>query len=94
MTWTTSGTPSSKDTGCTCTEVGRRGIYEAQFAQVPGGWRIIAAVVEGDRSSYRRHDDACDTTLLEAFIDGKLLGRYDGPGHERLARIRAELGMT
>ena len=71
-----------------------RGIYEAQFAQVPGGWRIIAAVVEGDRSSYRRHDDAYDTALLEALIDEKLLGVYDGPGHERLARIRAELGMT
>lgn len=32
-----------------------RGIYEAEFAQVPGGWQVITAVVEGDRGSYRRH---------------------------------------
>jgi hypothetical protein len=71
-----------------------RGIYEAEFAQVAGGWQIVAAVVEGNRGSYRRHEDAYETALLEALIDGKLLGVYDGPGHQRLARIRAELGMT
>jgi hypothetical protein len=27
---------------------------------------MIAAVVEGDRTSYRRHDDAYETALLEA----------------------------
>jgi hypothetical protein len=47
-----------------------RGVYEARFAKVPGGWQIIAAVVEGDRSSYRRHDDTYETALLEALIDG------------------------
>jgi len=71
-----------------------RGIYEAQLVRVPGGWRIVAAVVEGDGSSYRRHDDAYETALLEALTDGKLLGAHDRPSHERLARIRAELGMT
>ncbi|HSR84556.1 MAG TPA: hypothetical protein VLM11_10295 [Streptosporangiaceae bacterium] len=71
-----------------------RGIYEAWFAQVPGGWRITAAVVEGDRTSYRRHDDAYESALLEVLIDGTLLGVYHGPSHERWARIRAELGMT
>jgi hypothetical protein len=71
-----------------------RGIYEAEFAQVAGGWQIVAAVVEGNRGSYRRHEDAYETALLEALIDGKLLGVYDGPGHQRLARIRAKLGMT
>ena len=56
--------------------------------------RRIAAVVEGNRGSYRRHEDAYETALLEALIDGKLLGVYDGPGHQLLARIRAELGKT
>jgi len=68
-----------------------RGIYEAEFVQVPGGWQIVAAVVEGDRGSYRRHQDDYETALLEALIDGRLLGVFDGPSHERLERIRAEL---
>lgn len=71
-----------------------RGIYEASFAQAPGGWQIIAAIVEGDRSSYRRHNDAYETALLEVLIDGTLLRVYHGPSRERLARIRGELGMT
>lgn len=71
-----------------------RGIYEAEFAHVPGGWQIVGAVVEGDRGSYRRHQDDHETALLEALIDGKLLGVLDGPSHLRLARLRAELGMT
>jgi hypothetical protein len=71
-----------------------RGIYEAEFAHGPGGWQIVSAVVEGDRTSYRRHRDDYETALLEALIDGKLLGVFDGPGHQRLDRIRAELGMT
>lgn len=71
-----------------------RGIYEASFAREPGGWRIVAAVVEGDRTSYRRHNDAYESALLEVLIDGTLLGIYHGASRERLARIRAELGMA
>lgn len=71
-----------------------RGIYEAEFGQVPGGWQITSAVVAGDRGSYRRQDDEYESALLEALIDGKLLGTYDGPGHQRLARARMERGMS
>jgi hypothetical protein len=71
-----------------------RGIYEANFAQARGGWQITAAIVEGDRSSYRRQGDAYETALLEVLIDGTLLGVYHGPSRERLALIRGELGMT
>jgi hypothetical protein len=67
---------------------------EADFGPVPGGWQITSAVVEGDRSSYRRHDDDYESALLEALIEGKLLGIYDGPGHQRLARARNERGMS
>jgi hypothetical protein len=66
------------------------GVYEAQFVQVADGWQISCAVVEGDRSTYRRQDDAYESALLEALIDGKLCGVYDGPGHQRLARARTE----
>lgn len=69
-----------------------RGIYEAQFVQAPDGWRISRAIVEGDRSSYRRQDDAYESALLEALIDSVLCDIYDGPGHQRLARVRAERG--
>lgn len=69
------------------------GVYEAEFGPVPGGWRIIAAVVTGDRDSYRRQDDEYESALLEALIDGKLLGNYDGLGHQRLARARQNRGM-
>jgi hypothetical protein len=71
-----------------------RGIYEAEFGPVPDGWRLTSAVVEGDRSSYRRQADDYESALLEALIDGKLLGIYDGPGHQRLARARNERGMS
>src|SRR5262245_47081434 len=48
------------------------GIYEAEFAQVAGGWQIVTAVVEGDRANYRRQREDYETALLEALIDGKL----------------------
>lgn len=64
------------------------GIYEAEFSQVPGGWRITSAVVEGDRSSYRRKDDHHESALLEALIEGLLLGTYNGSGHQRLALVK------
>jgi hypothetical protein len=32
------------------------GIYEAQFAEADGGWRICEAVVAGDGTTYRRED--------------------------------------
>jgi hypothetical protein len=70
------------------------GIYEADFGPVPGGWQITSAVVEGDRSSYRRQDDDYESALLEALIEGKLLGIFDGPGHQRLARARNERVMS
>jgi hypothetical protein len=70
-----------------------RGIYEAEFGPVVGGWRITAAVVSGHRDSYRRQDDEFESALLEALIDGKLLGNYHGPSHQRLARIRADRSM-
>ena len=47
-----------------------------------------------DRGSYWRHPGDYETALLEALIDGKLLGVFSGPGHQRLVRIRAELGVT
>jgi hypothetical protein len=36
-------------------------------------------LLRGDRSSYRRQDDEFESALLEALIDGVLLGSYDGP---------------
>jgi len=69
------------------------GIYEAEFSPVPDGWQITAAIVEGDRSSYRRQDDDYESALLEALIDGVLLSSYDGPGHQHLARFRNERGI-
>lgn len=71
-----------------------RGVYEAEFGQIAGGWVISSVVVEGDRDSYRRQDDAHETALLEALIDGVLLGIYSGPAHQGLARIRIERGMA
>ncbi len=71
-----------------------RGIYEARFSRAPGGRGITAAVVEGDRSSYRRHDDGYEAALPEVLIDGTLLGVFHEPSYERWARIRADLGMT
>jgi hypothetical protein len=59
------------------------GVYEAEFGPVQDGWQITAAVVEGDRSSYRRQDDDYESALLEALVDGILLGSYDGPGYQR-----------
>lgn len=55
-----------------------RGIYEAEFGRVPDGWQITSAVVEADRPHYRRGDDAYESALLEALLDGELLGLDDG----------------
>lgn len=70
------------------------GVYEADFGPVPDGGQMTSAVVAGDRSSYHRQDDNHESALLEALIDGKLLGICDGPGHQRLARFRNERGMS
>ncbi|MGW5638315.1 hypothetical protein [Streptomyces sp. NPDC003832] len=51
-----------------------RGVYEATFAEVPGGRRIVAAVVEGDGTVYRRRSDAYDCLTLELVISAILLG--------------------
>jgi hypothetical protein len=69
-----------------------KGIFEAQFLRAAEGWHITSAVVEGDRNAYRRHDDAYESALLEALIDGKLCRVSDGPSHQRMARIWAERG--
>jgi hypothetical protein len=65
------------------------GVYEAEFGRVPRGWQIASAVVEGDRDKYR-WPDAVESAQLEALIEGRLLGIYDGPGRQRLDRVRAE----
>jgi hypothetical protein len=58
---------------------------------VPDGWQITSAVVEGDRTHYRRGDDAYESALLEALIDGELLGLDDGTAAlARPARARGE----
>ena len=70
--------------------IGGRGIYEAQFVRAPDGWQISSAVVEGDRSTYRRGDDAYESASLEVLIESALCGVYDGPGLQRLERLEAE----
>jgi hypothetical protein len=67
-----------------------RGVYEAEFRQVADGWQVASALVEGDRDSYRRQDDAFETALLEALIEGVLLRDFHGAAHQRLAKIRAQ----
>jgi hypothetical protein len=66
------------------------GVYEAEFAQAGGGWRIIAAVVAGDHDSYRRQGDDYESALLEAVIEWVLLGVSGGPGAQRWHRARGD----
>jgi hypothetical protein len=65
-----------------------RGVYEAQFAAVAGGWRISSAVVAGDHDSYRRRGEEYESSLLEALIEWVLLGVQGGPGQRRWERAR------
>lgn len=53
----------------------------------PQLWKVTVVATGVTKDEY-------ETALLEALIDGKLLGVFNGPGHQRLERIRGELGMT
>jgi hypothetical protein len=55
--------------------------------------RPAAARVYLPAGSYPRLDDEHESALLEALIDGRLLGNHDGLGHQRLARARENHGM-
>jgi O-acetyl-ADP-ribose deacetylase len=74
------------------------GIYEADFAPDGEDWVMTAARVTGDRDVYARSTDGYETLMLEALIDGKLLGRWPEDFQERLnnlpkkPRIEAVLG--
>ena len=68
------------------------GVYEAELARGPDGWRISGAVVESDSGRYKRREDAYESALLEVLVDWVLCRRPYGPGHQRLERIRAERG--
>jgi len=67
-----------------------RGIYEAQFTQGSDGWSISELLVEGDRSSYRRGNDAYEAVFVEAIIDGALLGKWDTDAWARLTSTPRE----
>jgi hypothetical protein len=51
-----------------------RGIYEAKFARVEGGWRIDSAVVEGDADRCRHTGDEFDRVMLELVLSAIVLG--------------------
>lgn len=67
------------------------GVYEAEFAADGSGWRIVRAVVAGDRDGYRRRGDEYESALLEAVIEWILLGTRDGPGHGHWQRARHDV---
>jgi hypothetical protein len=52
------------------------GVYEALFTNTDGHWRIAEAVVESDRTSYRRCADEIETLCLELIIESVLLHRF------------------
>ena len=60
------------------------GIYEADFARDGHDWVITAARVTGDSDIYGRSTDYYETLMLEALIDGVLLGRWPEDFYERL----------
>jgi hypothetical protein len=60
------------------------GIYEAQFAEADGGWRICEAVVAGDGTTYRREDAERESLRLLWTITGVLLGRWDDDLWQRI----------
>ena len=59
------------------------GIYEADFAPDGRYWMITTARVTGDRDIYARSTDHYETLMLEALIDGVLLGRWPEDFQER-----------
>jgi hypothetical protein len=60
------------------------GIYEAQFAQDSDGWSITELIVSGSRGTYRRASNAYEALLVEAIIEGILLGNWDTNARRRL----------
>jgi hypothetical protein len=60
------------------------GVYEAQFVRGEDGWSISQLLVCGDRSTYRRANDAYEALLVEALIAGLLLGNWDTDAWWRL----------
>jgi len=67
-----------------------RGVYEAQFGRDGEGWSITELLVSGDRDSYRRASDAYEAVLVEAIIDGILLGNWDTDARARLRSMQRE----
>jgi hypothetical protein len=70
------------------------GVYEAQFVRGEDGWSISSLLVCGDRSSYRRANDAYEALLVEALIDGMLPGRPDAVGVGPRTRSRPASSST
>ncbi|GAA3253368.1 hypothetical protein ACFO1B_45975 [Dactylosporangium siamense] len=61
-----------------------RGVYEASFEPVTGGWRIAAGVVESDPSRHRSTSDDWERVMLELVLSAIVLG-------EPATELRAEL---
>lgn len=61
-----------------------RGIYEASFSPVDGGWQILAAVAESNPERSRNASAQRDRVILELVLSSIVLG-------ERAADLRAEL---
>jgi hypothetical protein len=54
-----------------------RRALRASGVRTGGGWKIVHAVVESDPERYKRSGDEQETTLLECWIRGLLLGEGD-----------------
>jgi hypothetical protein len=66
-----------------------RGVYEARFTKSEIHWRISEAVVENDRTSYRRASDEAETLGLELIIESVLLQRFHQREWERWQTLMA-----
>ena len=63
------------------------GIYVADFSAVGDTWAITKAWVSGQRDTYRRGGAEYESLMLEAIIDGVLLGRWPEDLQDRLNRL-------
>jgi hypothetical protein len=63
-----------------------RGIYEATFASVPAGWKIMNALVTSDSSNYRPSSNECQSLFLEVIIETVFLGEWSATKLERVVR--------
>jgi hypothetical protein len=61
-----------------------RGIFEATFSPVEGGWQISEAVAESSSEHLRTISAPCNQVVLELVLSAIVLG-------ERAADLRAEL---